>query len=130
VTCVAESVSLAPAFAPIPPPASSIQLISYASPTACTGAIAGVTTFTTGVCLQFSLIQGNYTIITKTGNAISAQGYADKACATAVGGSDGITLNTCTVKGGSAVIAYAYAANTIPPAPFTSSTGQVTATYA
>jgi len=131
VTCVAESVSLAPAFAPPPPPSpASVQIVNYASPSVCSGPITGATTFSTGVCLQFSVTSGNSSIVTKTGNVVSAQGYADSSCQTALGPSESIRLNTCTVKGGNALIAYAYAPNTIPPAPFTSTTGQVTATYA
>jgi hypothetical protein len=113
-----------------PTSAASVQIVNYASPSVCVGPITGATIISTGVCLQFSLTSGNSSIVTKTGNVVSAQGYADSSCQAALGPSESIPLNTCTIKGGNALIAYAYAPNTLPPAPFTSTTGQVTETFA
>ena len=111
---------------PAPSPAVSIQIVNYASPSVCSGPITGATIISTGVCL---LTGNSSTILTKTGNIVNVQEYADKACKTA-GAPRTIPLNTCTIEGTHALIAYTYAPNTIPPAPFTSTTGQVTRTVA
>jgi len=82
----------------------------------------------TGVCVPFSLSQGNSSIFTKTGSTANVQGYTDKACKIA-GATGSVPLNTCS-QVGEAIIVYAYPANTIPPSPFTSTTGQVIETSA
>ena len=108
---------------------SSIQIVTYSSPSSCSGPIVSAMTYATNVCLPFGIPFGYSCILTKTGNTISSQTFADFACEV-VGANASLPLNNCTIQGGSAIIAYPYAANTIPPTPFTSAAGQVTATYA
>jgi hypothetical protein len=103
--------------------------VTYASATTCSGTVVGSTTFATDICLPFGVPSGNSSILTKTGNIFSAQEYSDYGCSIETTNVS-IPLNTCTIQDGSATILNAYAANTIPPDPFTPTAGQATATYA
>jgi hypothetical protein len=87
------------------------------------------TTYASNICLPIGIPSGNSSIFTKTGNMISVQGFSDYACLIAAAGAT-IPLNNCIIQYGSAAIFHAYAPNTIPPDPFTSTTGQVTETSA
>jgi len=150
LTCTAESVSLAPAFAPVSlapvslapvtapvpskapvvgPPAATIQVVFYNNNRTCTGAIVNALIVSTGVCVSITPVGGNSAIYTKTGNTVSVQGYADNTCQTP-GNTGSFPLNTCTNQIGQAILVYAYPANTLPPSPFTTTTGQVTQTQA
>ena len=108
---------------------ASIQVVEYVSTTDCSGALFSSTTFATGVCLPVNVGTGNASIFTLTGNIVTAQDFADKACKTA-GGSQNFPLNTCGKLDNNIITLYAYAPNTLAPAPFTTTTGQVTQTEA
>ena len=114
------------------PPASTanIQIVTYASNTTCSGPVVASTVIPTDICLPVGIPSGNSSIFTKTGNVVIAQSYSDFGCSNPDVNVSLGPLNTCSIQDGSAVIFYAYAPNTLPPAPFTSTTGQVTATYA
>ena len=108
----------------------TIQFISYAVNT-CSGTITNLNVLSLDVCLPIGIGPGSsYSIITKSGYIVTAQGYSDAACTITAGASQSLPLNTCTSQGGSYVTLYAYPPNTIPPAPFTTVSGQVTANYA
>jgi len=140
VSCLTPAPSRTPVVAPVGPTltpsatpsrstalsTASIQNVVYASSSTCSGPIEAVTTFAADICI----LTGNSSlIVTKTGNNVNEQGYTDTACKTA-GATTTIPLNTCSIQGSNAVILYAYAPNTLPSAPFTSTTGQVTETFA
>ena len=107
---------------------ASIQIVTFAS-TTCSGMVAAARTYAADICLPVGIPSGNSSILTKTGNVISAQGYSDFGCSTA-SASAVIELNTCSIQDESSIIPYADAPNTIPSALFTSVADQVTATYA
>jgi hypothetical protein len=113
-----------------PTSAANIQIVTYASNTTCSGPVVASTVIPTDICLPVGIPSGNSSIFTKTGNVVIAQSYSDFGCSNPDVNVSLGPLNTCSIQDGSAVIFYAYAPNTLPPAPFTSTMGQVTATYA
>ena len=123
----APASTAAPTFASTP---ASIQLISYSSSsTACSGKIQGAVTLATDVCVPFSPGGGNSSILTRAGNGVTAQGYKDKAC-TIPDDIFNFPLNSCEKVDKIPIVVYAFTANTIPPSPYTTTTGQLTQTYA
>ena len=108
---------------------ASIQVVNYGSPAACSGPVQGATTFAADICLPFGIPTGNSSIFTKSGSQVTAQGYKDKTCTTTSFPLT-LTLDTCSSVNGDYIKLQAYQPNTIPPSPFTPTTGQVTATFA
>ena len=107
---------------------ASIQVVNYGSPAACSGPIQSATTYSADICLPIGIPTGNSSIFTKSGSQVTAQGYKDKACTTTSFPLT-LTLDTCSSVNGDYIKLQAYPPNTIPPSPFTSTTGQVTATF-
>jgi len=108
---------------------ASIQIVTYASSTTCSGPITGANTYATDICVPVGIPSGSSSILTKTGNVVNAQSYVDTACQTTAE-SLIIQLDTCSIQDGSAIILFADAPNTIRPAPFISLPDQVTMIYA
>lgn len=108
----------------------TLQVITYTSSSTCSGQAAGATFFAVGPCVPigFQGTTSQSSTISVSGNTATITSYSDTACKTTTGSPVPLLLNSCQGANGVSLINYFYSAGGVPPAPYTTTSGQVTVT--